>query len=164
MMKSFAGRLLAGLAALTPAAAFAQGKVASMVPAQPQTVTVVDSYGGCTQNKMLFIGILFQVWSDDGRMIRVAEQAASAYADPSNLIKFDDGHRMIRAIEVRDYAGLQGFLRSIMDDESLDMDVMIVAIPSDKRFASVDEQIDGWEEIYLADVVELGAEPCSKRR
>lgn len=164
MMKSLAVRLLAGLAALAPATANAQGQVASMIPAQPQTITVIEDGWGCTETKMLFMGVEFQVWNTDGRMVRVAEQAASAYADPNNIIKFDDEHRFIRAIEVRDYAGLKKFLHSIIGDEDLDMDVMVAAIPPDKRFASVDEQLGAWKEIYLADVVELGAKPCSKRK
>jgi hypothetical protein len=65
-------------------------------------------------------------------------------------------------LEVKDYAGLQRFLKSI--DDPFKMDVMIVAIPAEKRFASSAEQIDAWKEIYISDVVELGAKPCSARK
>ena len=152
-------------ATLSPQVALAQGNVASMLPAEPKLITFIDdNWGTCSEEKRYFIGILFQNWGGDGPspMVRLAEQAAAAYAKPADLLKFDDGHLFLRALEIRDYDGLQRFLKSL--DDTYNMDVMVVAIPTDKRFASAQEQISAWEEIYIQDVAELGAKRCSARK
>jgi hypothetical protein len=162
MIRTIGIGIAIALAAL-PSGVASQQRVTSMLPAEPKTITEVDmGWGGCEESKYLFVGVLFEDASYSAGMVRLAEQAAANYAKPGGLRTFDNGDRFLRGLEVKDYAGLQRFLKSI--DDPFKMDVMIVAIPAEKRFASSAEQIDAWKEIYISDVVELGAKPCSARK
>ncbi len=164
MIRTIGIGIAIALAAL-PSGVASQQRVTSMLPAEPKTITEVgkDWEGQCEETKYFFVGVLFQGWSsDEAGMTRLAEQAAANYAQPGGLKTFENGHRFLRGLEIKDYAGLQRFLKSI--DDPFTMDVMIVAIPAEKRFASSAEQIDAWKEIYISDVVELGAKPCSARK